>query len=94
MEVLHSVVPGLTRVSIDLPAIPLLGSCPVGDFEALEDVARFTVESNISDALLQSGRVEVLRVDVVHEIRLLVELVHVEVLDTDADLTGLFDVKR
>ena len=36
---------------------------------------------------------EVLRIDVIHEVWLLVELVHVEVLDTDADLAGLLDVE-
>ena len=76
-----------------MPAVPLLSSTPVRDLEALEDSARLTIEGNISDTLLKGTRVEVLRVKMVHVVRLFVELVHVEVLNTDANFTGLLNVE-
>ena len=76
-----------------MPAVPLLSSTPVRDLEALEDSARLTIEGDISDTLLKGTRVEVLRVKMVHVVRLFVELVHVEVLNTDANFTGLLNVE-
>ena len=54
MEVGEGVVPGLSGVSIDLPAVSLLGGSPVGDSEALEDGTGLSVEGNISHTLKQS----------------------------------------
>ena len=93
VEVSEGVLPGIARVGINLPAVPLLGGCPVGHAEALEDGAGLAVEGNLSDALLQRRRMEVLCIDVVHEVGLLVELVVVEVLNADANLTALLDVE-
>ena len=84
MEVHESVLPGGTGVGINLPAVPLFSGGPVGHLETLEERAGLSVESNISNSLKKGVGVEVLSVHMVHVVRLLVELVDVEVLDTDA----------
>ena len=83
LNVVHGVHPGLTRVSIDVPTILVLVLGPVGDAETLEDGPRATVEGDISDALKEGVWVEILSVDVMHHIRLLVELVAIDILDTE-----------
>ena len=83
MEVGESIVPSLSGVGIDLPAVSLLGSGPVWNSESLEDGSWLPVEGNVSNTLQKSLRVEVLSVNVMHEVGLLMELVHVEVLDSD-----------
>ena len=84
VEVHKGVLPSGTGVSINLPAISLLGGGPVGHLETLEERAGLSVEGNISDSLEKGIGMEVLGVHVMHVVRLLVELVDVEVLDTDA----------
>lgn len=82
LNVMHGVVPGLARVGINVPAVLVLVLGPVGHAEALEDSPGASVERDVSDALEQSIRVEVLRVNVMHDIGLLVELVAVYIFDT------------
>jgi len=84
MEVLEGVLPGGAGVGINLPAVSLLGGGPVGHLETLEEGAGLSVEGDISNSLEEGLRMEVLGVHMVHVVRLLVELVDVEVLDTDA----------
>ena len=84
MEVHEGVLPGSARVGINLPAVSLLGGGPVGHLETLEERAGLSVEGNISNSLEKGLRMEVLGVHVMHVVRLLVELVDVEVLDADA----------
>jgi len=93
LEVSHSVVPGLTRVSIDIPAVLVLVLSPVGNFETLEDSPGATVERYISNTLKKSVGVEVLSVDMMHNIRLLVELIAIDVLDAKSCLSCLLDME-
>ena len=77
MEISHGVIPGLSGVGIDLPAVSLLSGGPVWDSVSFENGSWLSVESNFSDSLKQGVGVEVLSINVVHEVWLFVELVHV-----------------
>ena len=93
-DVVHGVVPSLTRVSIDIPAVSVLVLGPVGDFESLEDGSRTTVEGNISYTLEEGVWMEVLSVNVMHHIRLLVELVAIDILNTESYIIIKIKVKH
>lgn len=84
MEVSHGVVPGLSRVSIKLPAISLLCGGPVWDSETLVKCSWSSVETGVSDSLEKIFWMEVLSPNVVHDIWLLVEFLTVEVLNSDS----------
>jgi len=84
VEIVHGVVPGSSGVGIVFPAVVLLGSSPVGDFESLEEGTGLSVESDVTDTLEHGVGVEVLGVQVMHDIRLLVEFVAVYVLNAEA----------
>mmetsp|Transcript_51232 Transcript_51232/g.70359 ORF Transcript_51232/g.70359 Transcript_51232/m.70359 type:complete len:266 (+) Transcript_51232:3-800(+) len=93
VEIMDSVIPSLSGVVINFPSVSLGGGGPVGNLEALENSSGSSVESNISDSLEEGIGVEVLGVDVVHDIGLLVELVVVNILNAHTDFTGLLDVE-
>lgn len=61
----------------------LLGGGPVRHLEALEQGARAAVEVDVTHALKQGVRVEVLGVDVMMDVGLLVEFITIEVLNSD-----------
>ena len=84
LKIVHGVVPGLTRVGIDVPTVHVLVLSPVGDAETLEDGPRSTIEGDITDALKQGLWMEVLSIDVMHNVGLLVELVAIDILDTQS----------
>lgn len=83
VHVLHGVLPGLSGVGVDLPAVLLLGGGPVGDLEALEEGAGASEEVNVTHSLEEGLRVEVLSVNVVLNVGLLVEFIAIEVLDSN-----------
>jgi len=80
---LHGIVPCLSGVGINLPAVHLVSLGPLWHLEALIEGSSFSIEMYISDSLKKGFRMEVLSVDVVHEIWLLVELVVIEIFETD-----------
>jgi len=84
VHILHGILPSLSRVGIDFPAVLLLSGCPVGDFEALEEGTGLSVETDSTDTLEEGIGVEVLGIDVMHNVRLLVEFVGVDVLNAHA----------
>lgn len=84
LHVIHRVFPGLSGVNIDLPAVFFLGSSPVRNCETLEDGTGKSVEPNITDTLEKGFRMEVLLVDVIHDVGVLVELVVIDILDAEA----------
>jgi hypothetical protein len=84
VEVVHGVVPGGSGVSIIFPAVVLLGGSPVGDFETLEESTGLSVESDVTDALKHGVGVEILSIQMVHDIRFLVEFVAVYILNAEA----------
>ena len=84
LKIVHGVVPGLTRVGIDVPTVHLLVLGPVGDAETLEDCPWSTIEGDITDALKQGLWVEVLGINVMHNVGLLVELVAIDILDAQS----------
>ena len=81
LKIMQSILPSLTRVHIDIPAVHVLVLGPIWNSESLEDGTGTSVERHISDALKKGVWMEVLSVDVVHDIRFLVELVEVDVLN-------------
>jgi hypothetical protein len=81
VHIVHSILPSLSRVGIKLPACVLLWGCPVWNAETFEHGAWVSVESNITDSFKHSGRVEVLSINVHHDVRLLVEFVAIDVLN-------------
>jgi hypothetical protein len=62
--------------------VAFLSSSPVGDLEALEESSGSSVEVNITHALQQGVWVEVLSIDVELNVRLLVEFIVIEVLNS------------
>lgn len=93
VEIVHSVIPGSSGVSIILPSVLLLGGSPVRDGETLEESTGLSVESDVTDTLEHGVGVEVLSVQMEHNIRFLVELVSINVLDAEASITSLLDVE-
>ena len=82
LKIKHGVIPGLSRVGINVPAVLVLVLGPVGHAETLEDGSGASVEGDVSHTLKKGVWVEVLGVHVMHDIWLLVELVAVYILDT------------
>lgn len=80
---MHGVLPGLAGVGIELPTVSLLGGGPVGNLEALEHGPGASVEGDLSDSLEEGVGVEVLGVDVELNVGLLVELIAIEVLNSN-----------
>lgn len=68
-------------------------SSPVWNFEALEHGTWVSVETNITYTLKKSCWVEVLSVKMHHDVGFLVEFVTVNILDTHACFSRLFDVE-
>lgn len=93
MHIRHGVFPSLTGVSINFPAARFLGGCPVGDLEALEHGTGLSVETDISDTLEEGIGMEVLSVNVMHDVWLLVEFISIDVLNAQTCFSGLFDVE-
>jgi len=93
VEVVHSVVPGSSGVGIIFPAVVLLSGGPVGDFETLEESTGLSVESDVTDTLKHGVGVEILGVQMVHDIRFLVEFVAVYVLNAEASISGFLDME-
>lgn len=93
LQVVHGVLPSLTRIAIEVPTVLVLVLSPIGNAESLEDSPWASVECNISDTLKKGFRVEILSVDVMHDIGLLMELVMVNVLNTQTCLSCLLNVE-
>ncbi len=80
---MHGVLPGLSGVSVKLPAVLLLSGGPVGNLEALKEGTGLSVEADITHTLKQGVGVEVLSKNVVLNVRLLVEFIAIEVLNSN-----------
>jgi len=93
VHISHGVIPSLARVGIDLPAVVFLGGCPVRDLEALEHGTGLSVETDVSYALKEGIGMEVLSVNVMHDVGLLVEFISIDVLNANTCFSGLFDVE-
>jgi len=93
VEIVHSVGPGLSGVSVELPSVLFFGSCPVRYLETLEHGAWVSVETNITNTFEEGGRVEVLSIKMHHHIGLFVEFISVDILNAHACFSGLLDVE-
>jgi len=80
-------------VEVHFPPVLFFRGGPVGNLEAFEDGTGLSVETDVTDALEQSIRVEVLGVDVVHNVGLLVEFVAIDILDTNTSFASFLDVE-
>lgn len=83
-HILHGVIPGLSGVGIPLGKALLLCVGPVWNLEALENGTGLSVEAHVTNTLEQGVRVEVLSVNMVHDVGLLVEFVLIQILNTHA----------
>jgi hypothetical protein len=83
VEFVHSVIPSLSWVSVNLPSVSNFGSGPVWDFETLEEGSWSSVERDISYSLQHGLWMEVLSIDVHHNIWLLMELLAIKVLNSN-----------
>jgi hypothetical protein len=83
VHVVHGVVPSLSGVGIEFPTVCLLGGGPVGDLETLEEGSGSSVEVNFSNSLEEGVRVEVLSINVMLNVRLLVEFIAIEILNSN-----------
>ena len=61
----------------------LLSGGPVGNLEALEEGTGVSVEADVTDALKEGVGVEILSEDVVLNVRLLVEFIAIEILNSN-----------
>lgn len=71
----------------------LVGGSPLGDLKAFKDGTGLSVETHITYTLEKSVGMEVLSVDVVHDIWLLVEFIAVNILNSQAGFTCLLDME-
>ena len=83
VHVVHGVVPSLSGVGIEFPTVCFLGGGPVGDLETLEEGSGSSVEVNFSNSLEEGVRVEVLSINVMLNVRLLVEFIAIEILNSN-----------
>ena len=83
VQIVHSILPRLARISIKLPTVGLFGCGPVGDLESLEKSTRATIELDLTNTLKHCRWMEVLSIDVMHDVGLLVEFIAIEVLNSN-----------
>ena len=93
-HVVHGVVPSSARIGVAFPAVLLFRGSPVWNFESLEESSRLSVETDVSDALQEGVGVEVLSVEVEHDVGFLVELVVIYILNAHAYNNKLNQVGR
>ncbi len=84
MKVIHCVLPGLSGVGVEFPAMLLLGSSPVRDFKSFKHTTRLSVETDITYSFEYGGGVKVLGIHVKHDVGLFVEFVAVNILNSQA----------
>jgi hypothetical protein len=94
LKVVHGIFPSGTRVSISFPSVLCRCFGPVGDSEPFEESTGLSVETDVTHTLEKSGGVEVLSVQVVHDIWFLVEFVVVYVLDAEPPSLAFSTWKR
>ncbi len=80
---MHGVVPSLSGVGIELPSVILLSGSPVGNLETLEESSGSSVELNLSNSFEEGLRVEVLSINMMLNVRLLVEFIAIEILNSN-----------
>lgn len=80
---MKSIFPGLSGVGIKFPTVSLLRGGPVWYSESLEQGSWSSIEVDISDSLEEGFGMEVLSVDVILNVWLLVELIAIEVFNSN-----------
>lgn len=83
VEIVHSIVPSLSGVGINLPAVSVLGLGPLWHLETFVENSGLSIELDLSHSLHEGLWVEVLSVNMPHEVWLLMELLAIEVLNTN-----------
>ena len=83
MEIMHSIIPSFSREEINLPTVHFVSLSPLWHFEAFIKSSSFSIELYISNSLQKGFGVEILSINMIHEVWLFVEFLTVEVLDTN-----------
>ena len=84
LHVVHGIIPSLTRVVIDFPAVSWLTSGPVWHSETFEESSWLSIEPDVSDSLEEGARMEVLSINVELNIGFFEKLLVVEVFNSHA----------
>jgi len=87
IEIVHGLIPGLSGVGIELPAVHFVGLGPLWYLESLVESSGSSIEVDISDSLEEGLWMEVLGVKMPHEVWLLVELLAIKVFDSNTDFS-------
>lgn len=93
MEIMEGILPSLSGISINLPATSFISGGPFRYFETLEEGSMPSVESDVSYALRQCFGVEVLSINMVHIEWLFVELVDVEIFNSNTNFACLLNME-
>ena len=83
VQIVEGVFPGLSGVGIKFPTVSLLRGGPVWYLESLEQGSWSSIEVDISNSLEEGFGMEVLSVDVILNVWLFVELIAIEVFNSN-----------
>ena len=83
IEISHSIIPSLSWVSIYLPSMSFFSGCPVWNSESLENSSWSSVEWCISNSFQKSFWMEILCIDVEHEVWFFMEFLNIKVFDSN-----------
>jgi len=84
MHIVHCVIPSSARVLINFPAVLFIWGCPIWYFETFKQCTRLSVETNITYTFKKCCWMEVLSINMEHDVRLLVEFIVVDILNTQS----------
>jgi hypothetical protein len=89
IEVVHGLIPLLSRVSIELPSVHLVGLGPLWYLETLVESSCSSIEVDISNSLEEGLWMEVLGIKMPHEIGLFVELLAVKIFNSNTCISKM-----
>lgn len=84
IEISHCIIPSLSWVGIYLPSMSFFSCCPVWNSESFEDCSWSSVEWCISYSFQKSFWMEILCVNVEHEVWFFVEFLKVKIFNSNA----------
>lgn len=83
VQVMESIFPSLSWVCVKFPTVSLLSGGPIWNLETLEESSWSSVEVNISYSLEEGIWVEILSINVELNVWFFVELIHIEVFNSN-----------
>jgi hypothetical protein len=75
----HSIIPSLSWVCIQFPSVSFVWSCPIRNFETLEECSWSSIEVNISNSFKKGFWMEELSINMIMNIWLFMEFIWIEV---------------